>query len=501
MNKVLDTVVRLRRDTEENYEKIKDSFIPASGELCLVDIEDNKLAAKVGDGESSWNELDLINLNIREDRHKVGDVIERLNQTPDEGWHLCDGTPIPKDKKLHDMVPYTFGREYQTPLIFRSISGYDSSKLSGVVSHHRNEKQFTAYCKDYDLSYMALYPSQLCYLDDKFDLPWYMLGDKIEDKVFFMLDGTDTIKFFNETEEKLYEAKTAQVFRKVSLNLNGLLYYNGYYYIAGYVKDGNFFHPCIKRIRDVVNGEWEVYWEDKNCQYTEELKIMSGPFKQIDNHFVYAYSQNKDQSKSFIAVFNNFGEPNIKYVINEVPLQINMGFDITKWDGGYICYTICTATKEQESNYYTPISAYYYNKNLLSSNWEEMKHPYSCYVEFAVNFIMDDLFISVIPDSYIRFTKKSNEASWVTEYWNLYEFNERHFPLCFSSSCKIFGSRSDYWDGLPDEFIADTIRFFGKNYPLIYNSDNMIHSYYYYDAVDEGDLIDHGPGYKHIKDN
>lgn len=55
-----DGVVQLRRDNDYNYDKVGNSFIPANGEICLVDTTRNGLRAKCGDGKSTWNELDYI---------------------------------------------------------------------------------------------------------------------------------------------------------------------------------------------------------------------------------------------------------------------------------------------------------------------------------------------------------------------------------------------------------------------------------------------------------
>ena len=49
-------ILRLRRDLESNYEIIKDVFIPASGEVCIVDCS-GKLRFKVGDGVSNFASL------------------------------------------------------------------------------------------------------------------------------------------------------------------------------------------------------------------------------------------------------------------------------------------------------------------------------------------------------------------------------------------------------------------------------------------------------------
>jgi len=52
-----NTVIRLRRDNDYNYAKVKDKFIPASGEICLVDTSRNGLRAVCGDGKTPFGEL------------------------------------------------------------------------------------------------------------------------------------------------------------------------------------------------------------------------------------------------------------------------------------------------------------------------------------------------------------------------------------------------------------------------------------------------------------
>lgn len=63
---MINAIIRLRRDNDYNYEKIKSSFIPANGEICLVDTARSGLRAVCGDGKSTFGELDFIdNLFIK----------------------------------------------------------------------------------------------------------------------------------------------------------------------------------------------------------------------------------------------------------------------------------------------------------------------------------------------------------------------------------------------------------------------------------------------------
>ena len=57
---VMKTIIKLRRNNLYNYEKYQDSFIPADGELCLVDTPKSGLRVKCGDGVSTFSELPYV---------------------------------------------------------------------------------------------------------------------------------------------------------------------------------------------------------------------------------------------------------------------------------------------------------------------------------------------------------------------------------------------------------------------------------------------------------
>lgn len=65
MKKVIEAVIRLRRDNDYNYETIKDTFVPANGEVVLVDTAKDGLRAKVGDGYSTYAQLNFTDADIR----------------------------------------------------------------------------------------------------------------------------------------------------------------------------------------------------------------------------------------------------------------------------------------------------------------------------------------------------------------------------------------------------------------------------------------------------
>ena len=58
---MINAVLRLRRDNDYNYAKIKDSFIPANGEICLVDTAREGLRAVCGDGINTFGQLEFLN--------------------------------------------------------------------------------------------------------------------------------------------------------------------------------------------------------------------------------------------------------------------------------------------------------------------------------------------------------------------------------------------------------------------------------------------------------
>lgn len=57
---MVNAILRLRRDNDYNYAKIKDTFIPANGEICLVDTARYGLRAVCGDGVSTFTQLEYI---------------------------------------------------------------------------------------------------------------------------------------------------------------------------------------------------------------------------------------------------------------------------------------------------------------------------------------------------------------------------------------------------------------------------------------------------------
>lgn len=60
MAKVINTVIKLRYDQDYNYQRVGNTFIPAKGEVCLVNTSNSGLRALVGDGQKTYNQLDYV---------------------------------------------------------------------------------------------------------------------------------------------------------------------------------------------------------------------------------------------------------------------------------------------------------------------------------------------------------------------------------------------------------------------------------------------------------
>lgn len=60
MAKVINTVIKLRYDQDYNYQRVENTFIPAKGEVCLVNTSNSGLRALVGDGQKTYNQLDYV---------------------------------------------------------------------------------------------------------------------------------------------------------------------------------------------------------------------------------------------------------------------------------------------------------------------------------------------------------------------------------------------------------------------------------------------------------
>ena len=62
---ILNAVIQLRRDNDYNFKKVENTFIPANGEVVLVDTAKDGLRAKVGNGYSTFAQLQYTDEDLR----------------------------------------------------------------------------------------------------------------------------------------------------------------------------------------------------------------------------------------------------------------------------------------------------------------------------------------------------------------------------------------------------------------------------------------------------
>lgn len=62
---ILNATIQLRRDNDYNFKKVENFFVPANGEVVLVDTAKDGLRAKVGDGYSTFAQLQYTDADLR----------------------------------------------------------------------------------------------------------------------------------------------------------------------------------------------------------------------------------------------------------------------------------------------------------------------------------------------------------------------------------------------------------------------------------------------------
>lgn len=63
--RTINAIIQLRRDNDFNFERVKNTFIPANGEVVLVDTAHDGLRAKVGNGYNTYAELNFTDADLR----------------------------------------------------------------------------------------------------------------------------------------------------------------------------------------------------------------------------------------------------------------------------------------------------------------------------------------------------------------------------------------------------------------------------------------------------
>ena len=79
--KQFNTILQLRRDNDYNYAKVKNSFIPLNGEICLVDTARSGLRAICGDGVTPFGELEYVDSIFTRGYYNNGAFYEDIELT------------------------------------------------------------------------------------------------------------------------------------------------------------------------------------------------------------------------------------------------------------------------------------------------------------------------------------------------------------------------------------------------------------------------------------
>lgn len=63
MSTTVQTRIKLRNDSEENFNKVASTLIPLNGEVLLVKTQNYGVLTKIGDGTTVYKDLKFVNLN------------------------------------------------------------------------------------------------------------------------------------------------------------------------------------------------------------------------------------------------------------------------------------------------------------------------------------------------------------------------------------------------------------------------------------------------------
>lgn len=172
-NTQFNSIIRLRRDNDYNYAKIKDTFIPANGEVCLVDTAREGLRAVCGDGITPFGQLSYIDDRVYRGYFHDGTFyydIEHTEQVPSVRWAI-----------YLDLIVY-------------QLFCYNGSKFVNVnacVDNATSEK--AGITKLYDeLGYNTDGTMTQRAITEKFD----DIDDELDDKFEIMLDEDNELVIF-----------------------------------------------------------------------------------------------------------------------------------------------------------------------------------------------------------------------------------------------------------------------------------------------------------------
>ena len=114
-------VIRLRRDNDYNYANVKDKFIPAKGEICLVDTARDGLRAVCGDGVTPFGKLDYAFETLVQGYYSDG----KFYREPE----LLDDIPGQINKLYIDKTPKQNSIYYFDGIDFQRVAGGPAGSL------------------------------------------------------------------------------------------------------------------------------------------------------------------------------------------------------------------------------------------------------------------------------------------------------------------------------------------------------------------------------------
>lgn len=122
---MINAVIRLRRDNDYNYAKIKDRFVPADGELCLVDTARSGLQIVCGDGKTPFGQLEYALELLVQGYYNNGKFYRELE--------CLDDIPGYVNKIYIDITPKQGGIYYFDGINFCQIGGSAGSIPSATA--------------------------------------------------------------------------------------------------------------------------------------------------------------------------------------------------------------------------------------------------------------------------------------------------------------------------------------------------------------------------------
>lgn len=132
---MLKVILRLRRDNDYNYAKVKDTFIPANGEICLVDTAREGLRAVCGDGVTPFAQLEYMDNYLIKGYYSNNKFFKDLGLTD-----MLSGNPIKVYIDIPTSIMYHYDGQNYVEITSRlpaaSSTAAGAVKLYGETGQH-----------------------------------------------------------------------------------------------------------------------------------------------------------------------------------------------------------------------------------------------------------------------------------------------------------------------------------------------------------------------------